>query len=109
MANGVKAFSCCIIQPLNSPHPLEILSDRSAYGSSVNIYGDHDMKSYLKCIRNVIRQELNHIRQARKERKLALRSCPLRIGPRVPRGLLIFQQRSYKEYAQSLLVILAIS
>ncbi|GAA0146414.1 hypothetical protein LIER_06378 [Lithospermum erythrorhizon] len=62
-----KHFHAALSEFLNSPHPLEILSDRSAYGSSVNIYGDHDMKSYLKCIRNVIRQELNHIRQTRKE------------------------------------------
>ncbi|KAK6120148.1 hypothetical protein DH2020_046054 [Rehmannia glutinosa] len=33
---------------LNSPHPLEILSDRSAYGSGGSIQRDHDMNSYLK-------------------------------------------------------------
>ncbi|KAG9145957.1 hypothetical protein Leryth_026403 [Lithospermum erythrorhizon] len=64
-----KHFHAALSVFLNSPHPLEILSDRSAYGSSGNIYRDHDMKSYLKCIRNVIRQELNHIRQARKEHR----------------------------------------
>ncbi|KAJ8748244.1 hypothetical protein K2173_000816 [Erythroxylum novogranatense] len=53
---------------LNSPHPLEILSDCSAYGSEGTIVRDHDMKSYLKSVRNVIRQELNHIRKARRER-----------------------------------------
>ncbi|GAA0162159.1 phospholipase [Lithospermum erythrorhizon] len=64
-----KHFHAALSVFLNSPHPLDILSDRSAYGSSGNIYRDHDMKSYLKCIRNVIRQELNHIRQARKEHR----------------------------------------
>uniref|UniRef100_A0A5B7B6R4 Fungal lipase-type domain-containing protein n=1 Tax=Davidia involucrata TaxID=16924 RepID=A0A5B7B6R4_DAVIN len=52
---------------LNSPHPLEILRDRSAYGSDGTIQRDHDMKSYLKSVRSVIRQELNRIRKARRE------------------------------------------
>ncbi|KAF7818154.1 phospholipase A1 PLIP2, chloroplastic-like [Senna tora] len=51
---------------LNSPHPLEILSERSAYGSRGSIVRDHDMKSYLKSIRTVIRQQLNNIRKARR-------------------------------------------
>ncbi|KAK3020585.1 hypothetical protein RJ639_046935 [Escallonia herrerae] len=54
---------------LNSPHPLEILSDRSAYGSEGTIQRDHDMNSYLKSVRNVIRQELNLIRKARREHR----------------------------------------
>ncbi|KAM5576044.1 phospholipase A1 PLIP2, chloroplastic [Rosa sericea] len=54
---------------LNSPHPLEILSDRSAYGSEGCIQRDHDMSSYLKCVRGVIRQELNHIRKARRQQR----------------------------------------
>ncbi|ESW35159.1 hypothetical protein PHAVU_001G211900 [Phaseolus vulgaris] len=55
---------------LNSPHPLEILSDRSAYGSGGTIQRDHDMNSYLKCVRTVIRQELSQIRKARREQRL---------------------------------------
>ncbi|KAI3460764.1 hypothetical protein Pfo_017427 [Paulownia fortunei] len=54
---------------LNSPHPLEILSDRSAYGSEGTIQRDHDMNSYLKSVRNVIRQELNRIRKARRDHR----------------------------------------
>ncbi|OIW12988.1 hypothetical protein TanjilG_15437 [Lupinus angustifolius] len=54
---------------LNTPHPLEILSDRSAYGSGGTIQRDHDMNSYLKTVRTVIRQELNQIRKARRERR----------------------------------------
>ncbi|KAK1280356.1 hypothetical protein QJS04_geneDACA004547 [Acorus gramineus] len=53
---------------LNSPHPLEILSDRSAYGSDGSIYRDHDMKSYLRSMRGVIREELKQVRKARRER-----------------------------------------
>lgn len=54
---------------INSPHPLEILSDRSAYGSDGAIYRDHDMNSYLGSVRNVIRQELNQLRKSRRERR----------------------------------------
>lgn len=54
---------------LNSPHPLEILSERSAYGSEGTILRDHDMSSYLKSIRNVIRHELNQVRKARREHR----------------------------------------
>lgn len=57
---------------LNMPHPLEILSDRSAYGNGGTIQRDHDMNSYLKCVRNVIRQELSHIRKAQRERRRKL-------------------------------------
>ncbi|XP_058076534.1 phospholipase A1 PLIP2, chloroplastic-like [Magnolia sinica] len=54
---------------LNSPHPLEILSDPSAYGSDGAIYRDHDMNSYLRSVRGVIRQELKHIRKAKREQR----------------------------------------
>ncbi|KAM7521425.1 hypothetical protein LguiA_011327 [Lonicera macranthoides] len=54
---------------LNSPHPLEILSERSAYGSEGTIHRDHDMNSYLKTVRNVIRQELNRLRKSKRERR----------------------------------------
>ena len=53
----------------NSPHPLEILRDRSAYGSEGTIQRDHDMNSYMKSVRGVIRQELNRIRKARREKR----------------------------------------
>lgn len=54
---------------LNSPHPLEILSDRSAYGSEGAIQRDHDVNSYLKSVREVIRQELNQMRKARRQQR----------------------------------------
>ncbi|GAV82531.1 Lipase_3 domain-containing protein [Cephalotus follicularis] len=65
---------------LNSPHPLEILSERSAYGSEGAIQRDHDMNSYLKSVRNVIRQELNRIRKAKREHRRKV-WWPL-VGPR---------------------------
>nr|GMD12108.1 phospholipase A1 PLIP2, chloroplastic isoform X2 [Ipomoea batatas] len=51
---------------LNSPHPLEILSDRAAYGSGGTVQRDHDMSSYMKSIRNVIKKELNRIRKTKR-------------------------------------------
>ncbi|CAK9183086.1 unnamed protein product [Ilex paraguariensis] len=54
---------------LNSPHPLEILSDRSAYGSGGTIQRDHDMNSYWKSVRSVVRQELIRRRKARREHR----------------------------------------
>ncbi|XP_010921525.4 phospholipase A1 PLIP2, chloroplastic-like [Elaeis guineensis] len=52
---------------LNTPHPLEILSDRSAYGSEGTIYRDHDVNSYVSSVRGVIHQQLILIRKAKKE------------------------------------------
>nr|AAK82508.1 At1g02660/T14P4_9 [Arabidopsis thaliana] len=57
---------------LNTPHPLDILSDRSAYGSSGTIQRDHDMNSYLKPVRSVIRKEVNQIRRAKREHRRSL-------------------------------------
>ncbi|GMH02327.1 hypothetical protein Nepgr_004166 [Nepenthes gracilis] len=52
---------------LNTPHPLQILSDRSAYGNGGTIQRDHDMTSYLKCLHFVIHQELKRVRKAKRE------------------------------------------
>lgn len=54
---------------LNSPHPLEILSDRAAYGNEGTILRDHDMNSYMRSVRIVIRQELNSLRKARRKHR----------------------------------------
>ncbi|CAN7036590.1 unnamed protein product [Brassica rapa subsp. trilocularis] len=57
---------------LNTPHPLDILSDRSAYGSSGTIQRDHDMNSYLKAVRSVIRKEVSQIRKLKREHRRSL-------------------------------------
>ncbi|XP_075491462.1 phospholipase A1 PLIP2, chloroplastic-like [Primulina tabacum] len=54
---------------LNAPHPLDTLSDRSAYGSLGTIQRDHDMSSYLTAVRHVIRKDLNRIRKAKREHR----------------------------------------
>lgn len=52
----------------NSPHPLEILGERAAYGSEGSIHRDHDMKSYLGSLRGVIRAEEKSRRKDRRVR-----------------------------------------
>lgn len=54
---------------MNTPHPLEILSDRSAYGSGGTIQRDHDMASYLVSVQSVISQEVKRARKARRENR----------------------------------------
>ncbi|KAK7278194.1 hypothetical protein RJT34_23219 [Clitoria ternatea] len=73
---------------LNSPHPLEILSDRSAYGSGGCIQRDHDMNSYLRSVRTVIRQELNQIRKAKREQRRKL-WWPIALPLRIDTGVVV--------------------
>lgn len=54
---------------LNSPHPLEILSDPGAYGSQGSISRDHDAKNYLKAINFVMRQQKKHLRRLQREQR----------------------------------------
>ncbi|GLJ09047.1 hypothetical protein SUGI_0100740 [Cryptomeria japonica] len=42
---------------LNSPHPLETLSDPHAYGSDGCVLRDHDSRNYLRTLHNVMNQE----------------------------------------------------
>ncbi|OVA01943.1 Lipase [Macleaya cordata] len=60
--SALKAF-------LNSPHPLETLSDPTAYGSEGTILRDHDSSNYLKAMNGVLRQRTKLVvRRSRKER-----------------------------------------
>ncbi|XP_042977527.1 phospholipase A1 PLIP1, chloroplastic-like [Carya illinoinensis] len=63
--NAVAAF-------LNSPHPLETLSDPTAYGSDGTILRDHYSSSYLKAMNGVLRQctKILDIRRVRKHKNL---------------------------------------
>ncbi|KNA26050.1 hypothetical protein SOVF_001160 [Spinacia oleracea] len=69
VGEGEKKLRAAKSAFLNIPHPLEILSDRAAYGNGGTIQRDHDMNSYLKCVRGVIRQELSRVRRAERERR----------------------------------------
>lgn len=64
-----KQIQAAKIAFLNSPHPLEILSDRAAYGNEGTILRDHDMNSYMRSVRVVIRQELSSLRKARRKHR----------------------------------------
>ncbi|KAJ8748526.1 hypothetical protein K2173_003425 [Erythroxylum novogranatense] len=48
-ASALKTF-------LNCPHPLETLSDPTAYGSEGTILRDHDSSNYLKAVNGVLRK-----------------------------------------------------
>lgn len=76
---------------LNSPHPLEILSDPSAYGSDGAIYRDHDMNSYMRSVRAVIRQELKHIRKVKREQRRKA-WWPLVSLPGIPAAIIVGQR-----------------
>jgi hypothetical protein len=52
----------------NSPHPLEILKDKSAYGPKGAVYRDHDVNSYLRSVRAVVRKEVRRHRETRRGR-----------------------------------------
>lgn len=49
---------------LNNPHPLQILRDRSSYGTGGGISRDHDPRSYSKAVNYVLRQELRKVRRS---------------------------------------------
>ncbi|PIN26524.1 hypothetical protein CDL12_00727 [Handroanthus impetiginosus] len=66
--NAIRAF-------LNSPHPIQTLSDPTAYGSDGTIIRDHDSSNYLKAINEVIRQDKRVI--VRKTRKQKNQMWPL--------------------------------
>ncbi|XP_022757530.1 uncharacterized protein LOC111304828 isoform X2 [Durio zibethinus] len=69
---ALKAF-------LNCPHPLDTLSDLTAYGSEGTILRDHDSSNYLKAVNGVLRQhKKNNVLQTRMERSLL---WPLLVSP----------------------------
>ncbi|KAL5727050.1 hypothetical protein ACHQM5_000286 [Ranunculus cassubicifolius] len=62
VASALRAF-------LNAPHPLETLSDPTAYGSEGTILRDHDSSNYLKAVNNVLREHTKAMmRESRRER-----------------------------------------
>ncbi|KAM1053328.1 hypothetical protein PS2_000829 [Malus domestica] len=67
-----RGFSSSVLTTfLNSPHPLETLSDPTAYGSDGTILRDHDSSNYLKAVNQVLRKYTRTaVRKVRKERNL---------------------------------------
>uniref|UniRef100_A0A0D9UZ64 Fungal lipase-type domain-containing protein n=1 Tax=Leersia perrieri TaxID=77586 RepID=A0A0D9UZ64_9ORYZ len=63
----------------NSPHPLEILKDKSAYGPKGAVYRDHDVNSYLRSVRAVVRKEVRRHRETQRERWRLIMWWPLTV------------------------------
>ncbi|CBI40502.3 unnamed protein product, partial [Vitis vinifera] len=63
-ASAIRAF-------INCPHPLETLSDPTAYGSEGTILRDHDSSNYLKAVNGVLRQHTKTVlRRVRRQGNL---------------------------------------
>ncbi|KAJ0986192.1 hypothetical protein J5N97_004548 [Dioscorea zingiberensis] len=63
VTSAVRAF-------LNSPHPLETLSDLTAYGSEGTILRDHDSSNYLKAVNGLLRQHTKIVAKRSRTRRL---------------------------------------
>ncbi|XVF80220.1 hypothetical protein PTKIN_Ptkin15bG0053600 [Pterospermum kingtungense] len=64
---------------LNCPHPLDTLSDLTAYGSEGTILRDHDSSNYLRAVNGVLRQQKKMVsRRTKIERSL---EWPLLVSP----------------------------
>eukprot|EP00252_Welwitschia_mirabilis_P009589 TRINITY_DN22246_c0_g1_i1.p1 TRINITY_DN22246_c0_g1~~TRINITY_DN22246_c0_g1_i1.p1 ORF type:complete len:568 (+),score=44.74 TRINITY_DN22246_c0_g1_i1:123-1706(+) len=57
---------------LNSPHPLEILSDPGAYGVRGSICRDHESENYHRALTHVLRQELRQLRRTDRQKRKEL-------------------------------------
>lgn len=54
---------------LNQPHPIETLSDPTAYGAEGTILRDHDSSNYLKAVNGILRQHSKTlVRRVKKQR-----------------------------------------
>lgn len=57
---------------LNMPHPLEILSDRGAYGLNGAVSRDHNPRSYANVVHMVLRTEAKRLRRVQREQRRQL-------------------------------------
>ncbi|CAD5183179.1 unnamed protein product [Musa acuminata subsp. malaccensis] len=65
---------------VNSPHPLETLSDPRAYGSEGTILRDHDCSNYVKALNALLRQHTKSVRRRSRKQQFNQR-WPLVAGP----------------------------
>jgi len=70
----------------NSPHPLEILKDGAAYGPRGSVYRDHDVNSYLRSVRGVVRKEARRAAEAERDRWRLLVWWPFGVHGVLPSG-----------------------
>ncbi|KAG0611221.1 hypothetical protein M758_7G124300 [Ceratodon purpureus] len=59
----LRAAESCF---LNSPHPLDIMSDPSAYGAEGAISRDHDPRSYRKAVNHVLKQTVRCLQRRKR-------------------------------------------
>ncbi|KAE8800255.1 hypothetical protein D1007_24244 [Hordeum vulgare] len=76
---SLKLLQSAVSAFFNSPHPLEILKDGGAYGPKGTVYRDHDVNSYLRSVRGVVRKEVRRLREAERERWQLLLWWPLAV------------------------------
>ncbi|KAJ3704118.1 hypothetical protein LUZ61_007823 [Rhynchospora tenuis] len=70
-APSKSTFASAIHAFLNSPHPLETLSDMKAYGSDGTILRDHESSNYFRAIDGVLRLHTRKVVSRSEEERLA--------------------------------------
>jgi hypothetical protein len=72
-APSKSTFASALHAFLNSPHPLETLSDLKAYGSDGTILRDHESSNYFRAIDGVLRLHMRKVvrRSSRSEESLS--------------------------------------
>ncbi|XP_047053942.1 phospholipase A1 PLIP2, chloroplastic-like [Lolium rigidum] len=84
---SLKQLQSALSAFLNSPHPLEILKDGGAYGPKGSVYRDHDVNSYLRSVRGVVRKEVRRLREVERERWQLLLWWPLAVHGMLTSGI----------------------
>lgn len=84
---------------LNVPHPIEILSDRRAYGSDGTIFRDHDCRNYLKALRRM-QHNAGKQRKERKQRRRALKEFRRQLWVSLVEGGDVDRSHFYREPEQ---------
>ncbi|XP_047055324.1 phospholipase A1 PLIP2, chloroplastic-like [Lolium rigidum] len=84
---SLKQLQSALSAFLNSPHPLDILKDGGAYGPKGSVYRDHDVNSYLRSVRGVVRKEVRRLREVERERWQLLLWWPLAVHGMLTSGI----------------------
>lgn len=84
---SLKQLQSALSAFLNSPHPLDILKDGGAYGPKGTVYRDHDVNSYLRSVRGVVRKEVRRLREVERERWQLLLWWPLAVHGMLTSGI----------------------
>ncbi|KAJ4797500.1 Alpha/beta-Hydrolases superfamily protein [Rhynchospora pubera] len=85
-APSKSTFTSAVRAFLNSPHPLETLSDMKAYGSDGAILRDHESSNYFRAIDGVLRLHTRKV-VSRSEEERLMNWWPLLAGHRNREGI----------------------